>query len=172
MPRSNDALDVGPASSFSSSLLGLLLLFGLGMGRLLPSPAVAQRAPGAVNVGLQVGDPGGVTAKLYRSRHRAYTALFTTDGDGFTLFGHRLHERPLPDSLLHLYAGPGLVVGTRTLAEKTPTPNLGLSVQVGLNFYAQRFEVFLELTPVLRVLPTFDPDIGGSVGLRYRLRRP
>lgn len=142
------------------------------MGRFLPSTAAAQRAPGAVNVGLQVGDPGGVTAKLYRSRHRAYTGLFTTDGDGFTLYGHRLLERPLPDSQLHVYAGPGLVVGTRTLNEKTPTPNLGLSGQVGLNFYAKRFEVFLELTPVLRVVPSVTPEIGGSVGLRYRLRRP
>ncbi len=173
MQRSNGLLHFGLTSSFSSSVFGLLLLFGLGMGRLLPSTAVGQRVKGTTNVGLQVGQPGGVSAKYYPSRKRAYSSLITTDGDQILEFYmHRLRERPLPDSLVYLYAGPGLLLGTRTLDEPPPTPDLGLTVQVGLNFYAERFEVFLHATPVLRVVPAITPQLGGSVGLRYRLGRP
>lgn len=171
MQRSNGLLAVSPARSVSPSVLVLVLLCGLGTGCLLPSSAVAQRAEGTTNVGLQVGQPGGVSAKYYHSRERAYATLITTDGDQILEFYmHQLRERPMPDSLVHLYAGPGLLLGTRTLDEPPPTPDLGLTVQVGLNFYAERFEVFLHATPVLRVLPAVTPGIGGSVGFRYLLR--
>lgn len=171
MKRSNGVLQFNPAISFPPSVLGLLLLCGLGMGRLLPSTAVAQRVEGTTNVALQVGQPGGVSAKYYSSRERAYASLITTDGDQILEFYmHQLRERPLPDSLVYLYAGPGILVGTRTLDEPPPTPDLGFTVQVGLNFYAERFEVFVHATPVLRVLPRVTPRIGGSVGLRYLLR--
>lgn len=139
----------------------------------------AQRSPGNVTTGLQVGSPGGATVKVYRDGHTAYSGLFTTDGDDFTtLFVHRVQERPLPDSLLHGFIGPGGFVGVRYLPD-APVPEIGISALVGLNFYSERFEVFLNLTPTLRLFPKSDgariftlrPNIGGSVGLRYHLRR-
>ena len=147
---------------------GLLLLNG---GELFvgTGPVHAQRSEGTVTIGLQIGEPGGLTGKVYRSPHTAYTGLLTTDGDNFAaLYLHRLHERPLPDSLLHLYVGPGLLVGAERLTG-TPSPRVGLSTQIGLNFYAERFEVFVLTTPTLLFLPDFTPMVGGSVGLRYTL---
>ncbi len=146
---------------------GLVLVVLLG---LLPAaPSVAQRSVGTTTFGVQVGQPGGVTGKLYRASPIAYDGLFTTDGNDFvSLYVHRLWERPLPDSLVHLYAGPGLLLEGRSL-QSTPTPQVGLSAEAGLNFFLKRFEVFLHVTPSLRLYPDQGTRWGGSVGLRYRL---
>ena len=136
------------------------------------SPAVAQRQPGALGAGFQVGRPGGLALKWYRSSPVAYDGIVSTDGDDFVVgHVHRLWERPLPGSPLHLFTGPGVVVGPSRLAQ-SPRLRLGLSGEVGLNFYAERFEVFLHVTPVLRFLPSTHVAVDGNAGLRYYLRFP
>jgi hypothetical protein len=148
-------------------LLALALSFG-------PVPrANAQRTPGTFNLGPQVGQPAGLTVKVYRAPGTAYSGLFTTDGaDSANLHLHRLRERPLPDSLVYLYYGPGLFLGGKALDQDLPVANLGVSAQAGLNFYAERFEVFVHLTPSFRLLPEVRLGLGGSVGLRYVLWHP
>jgi len=140
---------------------------------LFPAWAVAQRADGTFNLGPQVGQPAGLSVKVYRSPQTAYTSLFTTDGDDFaSLRFHRLQERPLPDSLVYVYVGPGLFLGGKALDEDLPIAELGISGQTGLNFFAERFEVFVHVTPTVRLLPDLSFELGGSVGLRYVLWRP
>ncbi|MFO8098832.1 MAG: RNA polymerase subunit sigma-54 [Salinibacter sp.] len=136
----------------------------------IPTPSHAQREVGSTTFGLQVGQPGGVTGKLYRPAPIAYDGLFTTDGNDFaSLYVHRLWEQPLPDSLVHLYAGPGLLLEGRSL-QSEPAPQFGLSAKAGLNVFIERFEVFLHVTPTARLTPIWEPEWGGSVGLRYNLR--
>jgi hypothetical protein len=167
MPQNNES--VPWLSRGTLNWLGLVLL-GLGLVFVDVFPGHAQRARGTVTIGPQVGQPGGVSGKLYRSPQTAYEALVTTDGnESVSLYLHRLHERALPDSLLYLYLGPGLLTGVRQLGE-SPTPTAGISSQVGLNFYAERFEVFLHVTPGLRFLPDPRGTLGASVGLRYTFR--
>jgi len=141
------------------SLLALLLCL----------PAQAQREPGSLTIGAQVGRTGGLSLKLYASPPHAYQALFTFDGDDFArLSMFRLWERPLPDSLVYVYYGPGLRLGGRELTSG-PSTVVDLLGTVGLNFYAERFEVFLHVTPALRLQPDLTPHLGGGVGLRYDL---
>lgn len=149
--------------------IGLLLILGL----LWASPrAHAQREPGSVTLGAQIGWTSGLTVKLYRSNRVAYDALLTADGDDFArLAFFRAWERPLPDSSLHVYYGPGLAIGGRNLNTRV-LPELSLAGKLGLNFYAERFEVFLHVTPTLRFGPPLRPDLGGGVGLRYDLHQP
>lgn len=143
----------------------------LGILGLCPD-AYAQREPGSVTLGLQVGWTNGVTAKLYQNNRDAYTALLTADGDDFARLSlFRLWERPLPESQLHLYYGPGAAIGGRNLNTRV-LPELSLSGKLGLNFYAGRFEVFLHATPTLRFGPPARPALWGGVGLRYDLHRP
>lgn len=149
---------------------GLALLSLSALLLLLARPSAAQRSVGNTTFGVQVGQPGGITGKLYRESPIAYDGLFTTDGDDFvSLYIHRLWERPLPDSLVHLYAGPGVVLEGRSL-QTDPTPQIGVSAEAGLNFFIEQFEVFLHVTPALRLAPAWGTRWGGSVGLRYRLR--
>ena len=154
---------IGPAR-LGGPLAGLLLLVAL-LGPL----ASAQRTPDSWTLGPQVGRPGGLTVKHYREAPIAYDALLTVDGDDFVRgAAYRLWERPLPDSLVYVYYGPGLSVTGREL-DTDPDYSLGLGGKLGLNFYAERFEVFLHVTPILRFRPRPAPRLGAGVGLRYSL---
>jgi len=131
--------------------------------------AQPQVTAGRVSVGLQAGSPGGVTSKFYRSNRIAYDAVFTTDGNDFvTLHLHRLWERPLSNSFVRVYAGPGLLVEGRELGVR-PTPQAGLSGEIGLAIFIERFEVFIHATPAARLVPNQWARLGGSIGLRFRL---
>ena len=146
-------------------LVALLLSAGL----LLPTPAAAQRQPGSVGMGFQIGHPGGFAIKWYRPDSIAYDGVFSTDGTDFIAgYFHRLWERAVPNSPLHFYAGPGVLVGTER-PSRSPRLRLGLSTEAGLNFYAEQFEVFLHVTPALRFLPSTHVRLDGNVGLRYYL---
>lgn len=145
-------------------VLGLALALGVG-----PTDAArAQRTPGSFGIGLHVGRPGGVLAKWYRTPTRAYAATFTTDLDDRALLAlHGMHERRLSDaSSLHGFVGPGLSFGIAP-HNGTAQAAAGVRVLAGLNFYAERFEVVMRAVPRLRVVPTWEPQLGGSVGLRY-----
>ncbi len=136
------------------------------------SEAHAQREPGSLTVGLQVGRTNGGTAKLYQSSRDAYSALLTANGDDFARLAlFRLWERPLPDSPLHVYYGPGAAIGGRNLDGRV-LPEVSLSGKGGFNFYAERFEVFLHVTPTIRFGPSIRPQLGGGVGLRYDFHQP
>lgn len=131
------------------------------------SDACAQRSPDTIGIGVEVGTPGGLSAKIYRPGLAAYDALLTTDlDDRLRLTVHRVWERPLPESPLYAYVGPGMIAGLDAL-DRTPLLRWGVSGKAGLNFYAERFEVFLHVTPRLRFLPTLEGEVGGGVGLRY-----
>lgn len=136
-------------------------------GWLATSSLYAQRTPGTVGLGLQVGRPGGVAMKMYRPNGIAYDAVLTTDADDFVAgYFHRLWEQPIPDSPLHLYLGPGVVTGVDGLSDSIRI-RVGVSAEAGLNFYAERFEVFLHVTPALRFFPNRRAYLDGNVGLRY-----
>jgi hypothetical protein len=147
-------------------------ILALSIELLGPVPTHAQREPGSLTVGAQAGRTSGLTVKLYRHPDTAYEALLTFDGDDFVQFGlFRLRERPVPDSLVHAFYGPGVLVGER---EPTtgPTPEFAVGAKAGINFYAERFEVFVHVTPATRVYPDLAPVIGGGFGLRYDLYQP
>jgi len=144
----------------------------LGLALAAPLPTHAQREPGSVTVGAQVGRTGGLTVKLYRRPDTAYEALLTFDGDDFIQLGlFRLRERPVPDSTVHAFYGPGVLVGERG-PTTGPTPEFAVGAKAGINFYAERFEVFVHVTPATRVYPDLAPVIGGGFGLRYDLYQP
>lgn len=167
--RPNFLRSIRATTGFACSVV----LLALGLTILPVTGALAQRTSGTFNLGPQVGQPAGLTVKVYRSPGTAYSGLFTTDGDDFaSLHLHRLHERPLPDSLVYLYYGPGLFLGGKSLDEDLPVAILGVSAQMGLNFYADRFEVFVHATPKIELRPDLRLGLGGSVGLRYVLWQP
>ena len=128
-----------------------------------------MRNAGDIGVGLQVGQPGGLTTKWYRQPPVAYTATLTTDGDDYALaIANRLWERPLDNSPLAAYVGPGVLAGVTNL-QRQATLAAGINGIAGLNFYVEPFEVFLQVTTRFRFLPNRDDDVGGTVGLRLYL---
>lgn len=155
----------------SAAWIGPLLLSSL-LGLLAAEPAQtahAQRSENQLGLGAQVGRPSGLTTKLYRHAQLGYDLSLGWDLDGFFLINvHRVHEHPLPNSPLHVFAGPGLFAG----ADWSPVENrvtFGISGNFGLNFFKERFEVFLQMTPRLRLYSKTRGRLGGGVGLRYFL---
>ncbi len=132
--------------------------------------------PGRVGLGLQVGDPTGFSLKVYRRSSTrkgilgtvdAYTMLAAWNLDSFFyLDAHALKENGLEDSPLNYFIGPGVIVGVREWRDDTELV-AGVSVEGGLNFFTEHFEVYLGLTPWFRFIPDLSLRIGGGVGLRF-----
>lgn len=130
--------------------------------------AQAQSPTGNFGIGGQIGDPSGLTVKMYQRSGFAYELLAAWDLDNFFfLNGHALYERPITNSPIRYYLGPGALIG---IHERRPNGNdfvVGISGQLGLNYFVDQFEVFLHITPRLNVIPNTDGDIGGGIGLRF-----
>jgi hypothetical protein len=133
--------------------------------------------PSRVGLGIQVGDPSGISLKVYRRSTTRKGILGTVDAYSFLaawnldsffyLNAHALKENALEDSPLNYYIGPGLIAGFRDNSTRGNDFVAGISVEGGVNFFTERFEVFLGLTPWFRVIPDPALYLGGGVGLRF-----
>jgi hypothetical protein len=144
-----------------------------------PSPVnYDQHAPPSrLGLGLQVGDPTGISVKRYRSASTRKGILGTVDAYSFLaawnldqffyLSAHALKENALEDSPLNYYIGPGVIAGVHERSSTDDDFVVGVSAEGGLNFFTERFEVFLGLTPWFRVVPEPGLFLGGGVGLRF-----
>lgn len=136
---------------------------------LIIAPAQAQRAPGAIGIGGQIGDPSGVTLKIYNPSGFSYDFLAAWDLDRFFFLNiHGLLERHIGQTQgLHLFYGPGAFIGIRDRDPGDDDVVVGISGSVGLGYVLDRLEFFGQLTPRLALVPDTDGDIGGGVGLRF-----
>jgi hypothetical protein len=156
-------------STRSFALLALLIGLGLAM------PAQAQRSSGSVGVGGQLGDPSGVTLKIYNAGAPSYDVLgaWSSVNEFFFLNAHALFEEPISadnlDQPLEWYVGPGGFVGT--FDNGGPFGGeavIGVSGTIGLQMVlADHFEIYLQATPRFALIPETEGDIGGGLGLRY-----
>ncbi|WP_022834564.1 hypothetical protein [Salisaeta longa] len=146
------------------ALLGILIAVGLlGAGQRV----AAQRSAGRLGVGPQVGTPSGLSLKVYLPGHRALSVATTSDFDDYVeVHAYHAWERPLPQSPFWSFAGVGVITGGRRDPGRDPVL-LSVGALAGINFFAERFEVFLQMTPAFRILPHREPRLTGSAGLRY-----
>lgn len=116
-------------------------------------------------MGGQIGDPSGLTLKIYHPNSLSYDFLAAWDlsDDFFFLNVHGLYERPLGTTAgAQYFFGPGAYIGARN-----DNLVLGISGTIGASFLIERFEFYGQLTPRLRVVPDTDGDLGGGIGVRY-----
>lgn len=154
----------------SAALIAAFVVFAL----LVIRPAQAQRAPGDVGLGLQVGDPSGVSLHFYNPR-LSWDFLAAWDFDDyFFLNVHGLFHRPLVHrplgnrSDLQLFYGPGGFIGFRDRPNRDDDDvTLGISGTVGIAFFIEQFEIYGRVTPMLSVVPDTDGEVGGGIGVRY-----
>lgn len=134
------------------------------------APARAQKA-GDVGAGVILGNPTGVTGKLWLDNDRALDAGvgFSTD---LAVYGdylwHSWTVLPQPsEGKLPFYLGVGGQVRTLRDAE------FGIRTVVGAAYWLPRdpIEVFLEIVPVFRLTPGTSVGLDAGLGLRYYWRR-
>jgi hypothetical protein len=137
------------------------------------SPAQAQRVPGALGAGGQVGNPSGVTVKIYNPNTVSFDFLAAWNRDDFLFLNmHGQYEQPIEVanvSGLEYFFGPGAFVGVQDLGEGNDEEiTFGLSARGGVNIsIIDRFEIYAQLTPRISLSPSTEGDLGVGLGVRY-----
>mgnify|MGYP001195388765 CR=1 FL=1 len=132
----------------------------------------AQPPAGNWGVGIQFGDPSGLTLKRYNPGAMSFDALLAWDLDDFFFLNvHGLWEKNINASPnFNFFYGPGAFIGFIERNKRFDDDDeirLGISGTFGLNYYVDRFEIYLQLTPRLAVIERTDADIGGGLGVRF-----
>ena len=155
----------------SQALSKILTAFCLAllMSAMAVSDAQAQRQPGAIGIGGQIGQPSGITLMVYNPSAMSYDFLAAWDTDDFFfLNAHGLFERHLGNrGQLHFFYGPGAFIGFRDRDEGDDDTVAGLSGRVGLGLLIDRFEIYGQVTPRLALTPGTEGDVGGGLGFRF-----
>jgi len=146
----------------------ILFTMALGLMMILAKPVAAQDH--GFGMGLILGEPTGLSAKLWTSSDNAFdfAAAWSFKGDGNLLLQadyvwHFFELMPVPSGKLPLYIGIG---GRVVLADD---PSFGIRVPIGIDylFADAPIDVFLELVPILDLSPETDFGVGGGLGIRY-----
>ena len=136
----------------------------------IATPSYAQKEQetfSRLGVGGQAGIPTAITAKYFLNKDLSVTAVNAWSLDRFLRVSANLSfESPIPDSPLNLFFGPGLFYGRDNSGKQTDFKS-GLTLVVGVNFYVEKFEVFLQANPDFALLPKISYRVGGVVGMRY-----
>lgn len=121
-------------------------------------------------LGIILGEPTGVSAKLWTSGENAFdfAAAWSFQGEGNLLLQadyvwHIFRLIPVESGRLPFYVG----VGAEVIFSHYPV--LGVSIPLGLDYLFANapVDIFVELVPILRLAPSTDFDFAGGIGARY-----
>ena len=121
-------------------------------------------------LGIILGEPTGVSAKLWTSSENAFDfgAAWSFKGNGHLLLQadyvwHIFRLIPVSSAKLPFYIG----VGGRVVFSHDAT--IGVRVPLGLDYMFSNapVDIFVELVPILDLAPSTDFDFGGGIGARF-----
>jgi len=159
-PGSTAAL-IEPASTAASGLPPTLALESLP-----PKPRIG--------IGGLVGRTSGLTVRVvltdesrrsgpFEERAVDVNASFNLDGY-LHVTAHVTAERPVEDSPLTFYIGPGWLAGS-----DNGQAFFGASGNIGVYFTMDRYQIIMQLMPGIRFMPDVNGETGAAVGLRIQL---
>lgn len=155
-------------TSYLRFILATLVVSGL---CLAAHPAQAQRTSGAAGLGVQAGEPSGVTLKIYNATQPSYDFLAAWSLDDFLfLNAHALFEQRLSaqnvEQPVQWFIGPGVYIGVAD--EPESEAGLGVSGTIGLDILLNNhFELYVQATPRFELIRETEPRMGGGFGFRY-----
>ena len=139
----------------------------------LSSTAQGVERPGRLGVGIMLGEPTGLSGKLFFNDHNAIDA-----GLSFSFIDERFQVHS--DYLIHVsgieqwspYFGVGGDLHLRDDGDNdsTRTQNrIGVRVPLGIAYQsaARSIDVFFEIVPGMSLLPETRLVVGGAIGARY-----
>ena len=149
-------------AKITTTMLALLIVFG-------STNLSAQRQFGDVGIGVQIGQPTGLTIKVYKER-ASLDFLAAWDWDDFFFFNiHSIYDEHLNDQqTVHFFYGPGGFIGIRERPGNDDV-ELGVSGSIGIDFLIEKFEIYIQATPRLALVKSTDFEMGGGVGFRIYL---
>ncbi|MBM3308492.1 MAG: hypothetical protein FJY74_09215 [Candidatus Eisenbacteria bacterium] len=127
---------------------------------------------GDVGLGLIAGEPTGVSVKVWSGSRTAFDGAvgWSLDESGW-IYAHA-------DYLWHRYDieidFPGALpfyvgVGGRVLFRESERSRVGIRVPIGLDYLTadRRFDFFLEIAPVVDLVPETEFSVSGGIGARF-----
>lgn len=146
--------------------LFVLLLAFCGLGS---AQTFAQVKSGSVGLGLQVGDPSGLTLKFYKAGKASVDILAAWDLNDYLFVNvHALYHKPLGGARnVNFFYGPGAFIAFYERGRYEDYLGVGISGNFGINVFFDQFELFGQITPRLQVIENTDGDLGGGIGLRF-----
>ena len=128
--------------------------------------AEKQKRGGQLGVGVVLGDPTGIAGKLRLRGNRAIDGLaaWSIGRDRFFVHSHYLYhfQETLEDEQFVFYLGPGGYARLGGAKDR-----LGVSGNFGLAYNVDQFEIFLEISPKVSIIPDTDGDLTGGLGFHY-----
>jgi hypothetical protein len=143
---------------------------------LLASPGSAAAQSRGFGLGVIVGEPTGLSAKLWQTRRTAldFAAAWSfVDDTAFHLHTdfvwHRFDLIDVSEGQLPLYFGLGGRVKFRDDDRGDSDAEVGIRFPVGLDylFASVPFDIFVEIVPILDLAPDTDVTLNASLGFRY-----
>lgn len=130
--------------------------------------AAAQNRPGNTELGIILGEPTGISLKVWQSNSTAFdVAIAWSFGRHESVHIHAdylIHEPLEVDrGSLMLYYG----IGARAIL--ADNPKFGARIPVGLQYIipSSRLSIFFEVAPLLDLIPATKFGVNGGLGIRY-----
>jgi hypothetical protein len=127
-------------------------------------------------VGIIAGEPTGVSFKLWTSQTTGFDAgaawsfvggeFFQVHGD-FLLHNYNLFRVDTGKMSLFYGVGGRLKFGEDTIGDNETTLSLRVPVGLAYEFEKTPIEIFLEVVPMLDLIPAIPISVAGAVGFRY-----
>ena len=143
------------------------------------SPGASEAQSRGFGFGVIVGEPTGLSAKLWQTRSTALdfgAAWSFVDDEAFHLhmdiLMHRFDVIRVDRGRLPLYYGLGGRVKFSDNDHGDQDAHVGIRFPVGLDYLFARepLDLFFELVPILDVAPETDVSLNASLGFRYWFR--
>lgn len=151
-----------PKTRFFLALMALSMAWVLGSAQ--------TRAQSTTWIGGEIGDPSGLVLRPdYVGRTALeFHAAWDLD-DFFFLNVHRMMETPIENGRpLYFMFGPGLFVGVEERAGDEEVI-FGISGKFGIGYGGMGYRIYGAVTPRLSLIPDTDGQVGGAVGVLFRL---
>jgi hypothetical protein len=132
--------------------------------------SITHAQSSGIGVGLIVGEPTGISGKYWTGSTTAFDAGLAwsfIDENAFQIHAdyifHNMRLITIPDGKLPFYYGIGARLKTATNVQ------LGVRVPLGLAYLFQNapIDIFIEVVPILDLIPKTDFQISVALGARY-----
>jgi len=153
----------------------------------IASGSTNANGPGGKNwgFGIVLGDPTGLTVKYWTNRENAFNFYIGDSYFGSPRIGtdYTWHFDVFKSNVVELYAGPGAVIGfgkgkkfwykdydgDKFYARSDSDLGIAIRGMVGVNVIPERtpIEIYLELGPLVGIIPEFGSTFEGAIGIRF-----
>ena len=118
-------------------------------------------------VGIILGEPTGISAKLWQNEQIAYdVGVAWSIQDNESIHIHLdivTHNFSLINSIFPIYYG----IGGRVLVNDDPKLGIRVPIGIGYNLNSMPVDLFFEIVPTLDLLPSTGFGLSGAIGARY-----